>query len=100
MQKPGGQLFTPGVASDSAPKQLQPHPQMQPSWVGAGGEYGQPHQGAPMTQLEQQFGQMDLQGGQRPVGSPKETSQTIPELLHIILGYEYAYEPNWNAHEP
>lgn len=75
MQRPGGQLFTPGFSADGVEQQQQqPHPQIQPPWVGAGGEHAHPHQGAPMAQLGQQFGQMNLQGGPRPVSSLQETS--------------------------
>lgn len=40
--------------------------QQQAPYFAPGSQYGQP-QAAPVTQLGQQFGQMNLQGGQRPV---------------------------------
>jgi len=80
MQKPGGQLSTPGFTPDAPPQQLQPHPQMQiqPPWVGAKGEYGQLQRDAPVAQLGQQFGQMNLQGGQRPVSSLQKRCSPFP----------------------
>ncbi|KAF8315002.1 CPII coat sec24 protein [Clavulina sp. PMI_390] len=61
-QQPGGQLFTPGFSGDTSMQQQQQ--QAAPYYAGQA-DFGQ--QGAPVAQLGQQFGQMNLQGNNRPV---------------------------------
>jgi protein transport protein SEC24 len=72
MQPAGGQLFTPGISNEGGFNQQQQAPYFAP----AEAQYGQPaaamppyqQQAAPMAQLGDQFGQMNLTGGgQKPV---------------------------------
>lgn len=70
--QPGGQLFTPGESAG-----FQHQQQAAPYFAPQDAQYqtGQPHaamppyqqHAAPMAQLGDQFGQMNLQGGQKPV---------------------------------
>jgi protein transport protein SEC24 len=72
VQPAGGQLFTPGFTTEGQYQQQQPQAQY---FAPAEAQYGQPaasmapyqQQAAPVAQLGDQFGQMNLTGGQKPV---------------------------------
>lgn len=70
---PGGQLFTPGLSGESSGfQQQQATTYFSPDVQYPGGQQhatGPPYQqqAAPMNQLGDQFGQMNLQGGQKSV---------------------------------
>lgn len=89
VQPAGGQLFTPGVSNEGFHQ-----PQQAPYFAPAEAQYGQPatamppyqQQAAPMAQLGDQFGQMNLAGGsQKPVGRSEFSYKGVLSTSHSSI---------------
>lgn len=103
---PGGQLFTPGFTGESSGFQQQQQ-QATPYFAPQDGHYpaGQQHaamppyqQGAaPMAQLGDQFGQMNLQGGQKPVSMVPKPLILNRKCSKSFLVCSHDHQFDWNS---
>lgn len=98
----GGQLFTPGESTGfQHQQQAAPYFAPQDAQYQAGQQHAAmpPYQqhAAPMGQLGDQFGQMNLQGGQKPVRVFLELHSTDPQSLLNCSVCPDDHESHWDV---